>query len=319
VSPTMAQNVLDLDGGQLELPPNLIADWDEFTFEGWVKWSRFNAWSMFFIFGQWGTNRTGIQWGVNRTEITVGIIGASDTLQLTFDSFVDANWFGRAVESTNKLPAGEWVHIAAASTRSNMWLYVNGALAGMIPDRGLASLKGDPVNLIGANDFNGQVAELRLWNRLRTEAQIRENRFKRLTGTEPGLVGNWTFEDPANPGKDFSPGGHDGKLVGKARVTVASPALTPASSGGCNTSCNSMAVRVLWTSVRTASGWGRNSPRKRGFCPRQRLTMITMRFLAVKAPPSFDLPAYGFTGELACTMELGTGWRGFRAPPPTAS
>jgi hypothetical protein len=60
--------------------------------------------------------------------------------------------------------------------------------------------------------------EVRVWNTARTVEQIRENLLQRLTGSEPGLVALWNFDDPANPGRDASPNHRDAKLVGNARV-----------------------------------------------------------------------------------------------------
>ena len=49
----------------------------------------------------------------------------------------------------------------------------------------------------------------------RTEAQIRETMFERLTGREEGLVGLWNFEEVDGPVvKDQTAGAHHGKLVG---------------------------------------------------------------------------------------------------------
>ena len=74
----------------------------------------------------------------------------------------------------------------------------------------------------GDEDFDGQMDEVRVWRRERTEEQIRENMFKKLTGKEEGLAGLWSF-DFVNNGvvKDLSPGAHDGKLIGNARVVSA--------------------------------------------------------------------------------------------------
>src|SRR5439155_26451218 len=69
-------------------------------------------------------------------------------------------------------------------------------------------------------DFNGQIAEVRLWAGERTGDEIRTNIFNRLTGREPGLLGLWNFAD--GTAKDASPNGRDGVLGGRARVTEGS-------------------------------------------------------------------------------------------------
>jgi signal transduction histidine kinase/ligand-binding sensor domain-containing protein len=65
------------------------------------------------------------------------------------------------------------------------------------------------------------MTEIHLWDGEGTEAQIRENMFKSLTGGEPGLVALWNFNDPGQPGKDSSANAHHGTLVGQARVVNA--------------------------------------------------------------------------------------------------
>ena len=77
-----------------------------------------------------------------------------------------------------------------------------------------------------APSLTGQLANFRVWKTQRTAQQIRDAMFKKLNGDEPGLVGLWNFDDPANPGRDSSPGTHHGKRIGQATVTnVALPGL----------------------------------------------------------------------------------------------
>jgi hypothetical protein len=56
---------------------------------------------------------------------------------------------------------------------------------------------------LGNSDFGqlmqGAMDEVRVWKTARTGEQIRENIAKPLTGSEPGLVALWNFDDPANP------------------------------------------------------------------------------------------------------------------------
>ena len=63
--------------------------------------------------------------------------------------------------------------------------------------------------------YRGQIDEVRVWNRVRTPQEIDANRHRRLSGEEPGLVGLWNFDDPAQPGKDRTAGGHHGVPKGQ--------------------------------------------------------------------------------------------------------
>src|SRR6266436_3239224 len=108
-----------------------------------------------------------------------------------------------------------------------MRVYLNGALVGRNDYTGsFSALKYGDLNRLGrtvtADDldppFQGQLDEVRVWSVARTEEQIRETMSRKMTGTEPGLVGLWNFDDPANPGRDSSPGGHRGTFMGNARV-----------------------------------------------------------------------------------------------------
>jgi signal transduction histidine kinase/CheY-like chemotaxis protein/ligand-binding sensor domain-containing protein/protocatechuate 3,4-dioxygenase beta subunit len=75
--------------------------------------------------------------------------------------------------------------------------------------------------------LDGQMAEVRLWRVARTSEEILETMNRRLTGGESNLVALWNFEDPANPGRDATSAGHDGKLAGTAKVTSATLAGLP--------------------------------------------------------------------------------------------
>src|SRR5262249_15061640 len=74
-------------------------------------------------------------------------------------------------------------------------------------------------------DLNGQMDEVRLWAGERSEAQIHANMSHPLSGAEPGLLGLWNFENVTNgvvPDASASGSGHDGRLMGNARV-IAEP------------------------------------------------------------------------------------------------
>jgi hypothetical protein len=52
----------------------------------------------------------------------------------------------------------------------------------------------------------------------RSAQRIRKNTFQKLTGTEPGLVAIWNFDNPSQPGRDESTNGHHAKLMERAKV-----------------------------------------------------------------------------------------------------
>ncbi len=47
----------------------------------------------------------------------------------------------------------------------------------------------------GLCEFHGKMAEVRIWNKARTQAEIQADMSKRLTGKEPSLVGYWPLNE----------------------------------------------------------------------------------------------------------------------------
>lgn len=95
-----------------------------------------------------------------------------------------------------------WHHVAVSSTRSGTTtVYIDGVAklsvpAGTIglwntnftigdlrPGRGLA--------------FHGEIADVRVWNTIRTETEIQDNMYDGVPPDSPGLVGNWDLQGDA--------------------------------------------------------------------------------------------------------------------------
>jgi PAS domain S-box-containing protein len=224
---TTTTRVLDLDGSNacVVLPSGLITS-DVVTVEGWFKPRKFNNFSRLFDF-----SGEGMQFGVYNTE-------TSATLQFERPERNEAGQFTKLVILTASalLATNEWCHVAAVARTNSTKLFFNGVLVPTQESRlqWELNLEPDRTNFLGRSpqannrrtgnnrDFDGQMTEIRLWAGERSEAQIRENMFKSLTGKEAGLVGLWNFDLVASGVvKDLSPGGHDGKLIGNARVVSA--------------------------------------------------------------------------------------------------
>lgn len=94
------------------------------------------------------------------------------------------------------LVAGTWYHVAVTynAGTGDMQLYKNGVL---IQTATSVPAYTEPMLEIGrynsANHFNGSIDEVRLWNTVRTGAQISGNMNCELTGDEPGLLAYYNF------------------------------------------------------------------------------------------------------------------------------
>ncbi|MBM3840643.1 MAG: LamG domain-containing protein [Verrucomicrobia bacterium] len=215
---TRTQRVLDLDGkgSYVALPPHIFTNLSTATVEGWVKW-RSPRTVPLYLAHFFGFNITmGVRPGspVNADPSGVELWSAGEILATP----------GGVIELQ------EWLHIAAVSGRGGMKLYCNGVLVAANDHRNPFDLNPELLNAIGwwqnarANaagetTLNGQVDELRVWNRERSEQEIRDNMFKNLTGKEVGLVALWNFND--RTANDSSKNAFHGQFVGNAKVVEA--------------------------------------------------------------------------------------------------
>ena len=97
-----------------------------------------------------------------------------------------------------------WHHVAATYDGATMRIFIDG-----IPDGTLATTKilwnsSSQLSIGSANGgvnatytWDGQLDEVRIWNRALTQTEIRNNMCQKLIGNEPGLVGYWRFDETA--------------------------------------------------------------------------------------------------------------------------
>lgn len=100
-----------------------------------------------------------------------------------------------------------WVHVCGVMKNANdMQIYVNGndigGSYGGYTSRPIGSNFPGDVAKIGywysngaTYKFKGKMDELRLWNRALTQEEVRETMCKRITDSEPGLIGYWNFDE----------------------------------------------------------------------------------------------------------------------------
>ena len=128
-------------------------------------------------------------------------------------------------------------HIALSRTKGTgaaadtLKFYLDGAFLGIftmapsydVTDTGPLYIGGDLANP-GNNMYSGNVNEVRLWNYVRTAAQISANEGNEISGATAGLVGYWRLNDGTGQTvKDYSSLANNGVLGNTAAVESTDP------------------------------------------------------------------------------------------------
>ncbi len=132
---------------------------------------------------------------------------------------------GAALVRTRRGPTvetGKWQHVAGQFDGREARIYINGRLAGVEQYDGAIDYHWSDALRIGGKIgtyhwFVGQIRDVRVWNTVRSEEDIREYMHGGLTGDEPGLVGRWIVGRKAGTGEqvfDNSSRENHGELVG---------------------------------------------------------------------------------------------------------
>ena len=175
-------------------------------------------------------------WALNRQAKTGGTILSSRTpddfgFDIKFregkrfhsDIGDGSHWLVRNANATCAYKADTWYHLAYVMTPNSYLVYVNGKVAGggeILPE-GNPLLYDDGhqlcfgVERLDADDFDGLLADVRVWQTVRTEEEIKSGMKRTLTGNEPGLTGWWRFAEGSGTNTADSSGhGFNGTLTG---------------------------------------------------------------------------------------------------------
>lgn len=157
------------------------------TIECWVKWGAFNTWSRLLELGNGPGNNN------------ILFCNEGSTAKLRFEAYQGSA--SQGVSSATTMVTGRWYHVAVTQTGAGLTtLYVDG-----IADAS-ATLQ-MPLNVsrsqcyIGRSSWtvdgylNGKVDEMRVWNVVRTQAQIRQNMTKSVAANSTGLVAYYQCDE----------------------------------------------------------------------------------------------------------------------------
>ncbi len=159
--------------------------------------------------------------------------GWSLRLRGTAIEFVPAG----SVTCATPIPLYTWSHVAVAYSKQSgkVQFYVNGARRCENNFNGdMRSTAGGPLYIgsspSGTPAFaDGIIDELRVWSTARSEAEINSGMFGSFTGTETGLLAQYSFDEAARLTTNALPGNASANLVqGPAWVVSSVPMAKPA-------------------------------------------------------------------------------------------
>lgn len=172
------------------------------TVEAWIKTTSVNQ-----TFVSWGDNNPSAKWTFRVHDY--------DKLR------VEVN--GGYIIGSTPVSDGKWHHVACtwqndgSPNVTDVKFYVDGQLEVISSQASCTINTGASRNIFIGNDFfnryfNGEIAEVRIWNKARTQAEIQADMNKPLTGKESGLMGYWPLQDGS--ADDYSANGYNGTMYG---------------------------------------------------------------------------------------------------------
>jgi len=130
----------------------------------------------------------------------------------------DHNWYNVL---TPALELNTWQHLCGVwDSEGSLKIYINGDLPDSIAipalplfDPGSGYLPSIGANNRNSSFFNGQLDEIRVWDRVRSITEIRGKIYATLDGTEEGLVAYWQFNDGSGTSTVDVAGSYTGTLI----------------------------------------------------------------------------------------------------------
>jgi len=242
-----AQNALSFDGiddkVDLGTAASLNLAGTTLTIEAWIyptSW-RTNVWEGGIV--------------VKEQNIQAGYMfraGQSGRLNFAFGSGgAGANW-KELTSAANALSLNVWQHVAATYDGSKVRLYKNGVRIDSMAYTGSVGINSNSCVIGGwystGRNFPGKIDEVRIWNTVRTQAQLASSMNGEFCSAPTGLVAYYKFNQgnaaASNPGLTTltdNAGSNNGTLQGFALSGstsnwVSGAALTPGTGGSGTTS-----------------------------------------------------------------------------------
>lgn len=177
------------------------------TVEFWIKVNNDEVrnGSVFSVGGQNNPNRfqVHVPWGDKKLYWDYGNCGGPGRVYVNYENYLN-KWTHVALVSDGiqGQPMKTFLNANKISDHNGgkfMGVYLNGELVvskqssqgPSVPLKGLKIGKWQETNCLG----KGAVSDFRIWDRVRTEAEIKANMHQRQTGNESGLLGYWKLDE----------------------------------------------------------------------------------------------------------------------------
>ena len=162
------------------------------------------------------------------TESIVGK-GASYTFKMVNAELHFAVFGDGKTTSSVGLTANAWQHVAVTFSNADKIarFYVDGAFVEQVAYAN-PLIASDIVLDIGAlfgttQYWNGQIDDVRVWSTVRTASEIADNYNQELSGAQPGLVGNWHFDEIVGTTVFDTAGSNNGTVINGATIVDTAP------------------------------------------------------------------------------------------------
>jgi hypothetical protein len=131
-----------------------------------------------------------------------------------------------------------WQHVAVTLDNGTLTFFVDGLNRGVSTGVPTPIARTDSIfigaRIDGRRNFDGGIDEVQIWNRALTQPEIQINMNLGLTGSEPGLVAYYGFDEGSGQiAFDATGNGHDGRLGSTTGIDsqdplwMATPTATP--------------------------------------------------------------------------------------------
>lgn len=222
-----------------------------FTMEAWVNYSGKNATIV-------DKGNYDFLWQLNANADING-----NTNQMGFFSLSTGTWS----YSSGAVPQNTWTHVAITLNAGTLTFYTNGVASGTASvtigqDNQPMNIGRQQPTYCVCNHFNGTMDELRMWNIVRTPAEILTNMNATVPTNSVGLVAYYKFDEgTGTTTADASGNGNNGTFINNPTWQV--PSTSPVnqivwSPGGATTSTLTVTTTGTYTATIT-NGFGCNS------------------------------------------------------------